>query len=279
MALISAADLLARIRRRDARLRVCDVRWYLGKPGAGRAAYEAGHVPGAVFVDLDADLSGPGAGRHPLPDATHFARRMGALGIGREHQVVAYDDTGGGVAARLWWMLDNLGHPDVSILDGGLQAWIDAGGEVTAEVPAWPPVEPALAETWTRTIDREGLKARLGEVVVIDARAGERYRGETEPVDPVAGHIPTAQSVPGTGNLGPDGRFRSPDALRERFEAVGLSGEVVTTCGSGVNACQNALAMRVAGLPDPILYPGSYSDWSRSGYPAATGAAPGSLPD
>jgi thiosulfate/3-mercaptopyruvate sulfurtransferase len=275
MALISAAELLARTRRRDARLRLCDVRWYLGKPGAGRAAYDAGHLPGAVFVDLDADLSGPGGGRHPLPSPSDFARRMGALGIGRQHQVVAYDDVGGGVAARLWWMLDDLGHPDVSVLDGGLQAWTEAGGELTTVVPTWPVVEPALRDRWTRTIDRADLKARLGEVVVIDARAGERYRGETEPVDPVAGHIPTARSVPGTSNLGPDGRFLAPGTLRERFEEAGVSGEVVTTCGSGVNACQNALAMRVAGLPDPILYPGSYSDWSTAGEPVAVGPEPG----
>jgi thiosulfate/3-mercaptopyruvate sulfurtransferase len=275
MALISAEDLLARTRRRDARLRLCDVRWYLGKPGAGRAAYDAGHLPGAVFIDLDGDLAGPGGGRHPLPDPADFARRMGALGIGRQHQVVAYDDAGGGVAARLWWMLDDLGHPDVSVLDGGIQAWTEAGGELTSEVPTWPPVDLELAGRWTRAIDRHGLKARLGEVVILDARAGERYRGETEPVDPVAGHIPTARSVPATANLGPDGRFLSPDALRERFERAGLGGEVVTTCGSGVNACQNALAMRVAGLPDPILYPGSYSDWSTAGEPVATGPEPG----
>jgi thiosulfate/3-mercaptopyruvate sulfurtransferase len=277
MALISPETLLARVRAADARLRICDVRWYLGKPGAGRAAYDEAHLPGAIFVDLDRDLAGPGGGRHPLPDPAAFARRMGGLGIGREHSVVAYDDVGGGVAARLWWMLDDLGHPDVAVLDGGLPAWVAAGGELTTAASSWPPTTLDLRGRWSRTIDRETLRSRLGEVTLLDARAGERYRGEIEPVDPVAGHIPTARSVPATANLGPDGRFLPADRLRARFGESGAAGgsEVVTYCGSGVNATQNALAMRVAGLPDPILYPGSYSDWSTAGERVATGPEPG----
>jgi thiosulfate/3-mercaptopyruvate sulfurtransferase len=273
MALITAQTLLARVRAGDPSLRVCDVRWYLGKPGAGRAAFEAGHLPGAIFVDLDADLAGPGGGRHPLPEPGRFTRRMGELGIGRDDSVVAYDDAGGGIAARLWWMLDNLGHPDVAVLDGGIAAWTAAGGELTTEELTWPPVRLDLADRWTRVIDRDALRAGLGSVVPIDARAGERYRGEAEPVDPVAGHIPTAISLPGAGNLGPDGRFLAPAALRVRFEDAtrGEDGPVVSYCGSGVTACQNALAMRLAGLPDPLLYPGSYSDWSTAGERVATG--------
>ncbi len=277
MSLMTAVDLLRRVRAGDADLRVCDVRWYLGKPDAGRAAYLQGHVPGAVHVDLDRDLAGAdGGGRHPLPEPGAFAARMAAMGIGSRHDVVAYDDVGGTIAARLWWMLDNLGHRRVAILDGGLAAWLDAGGELTQEAPRYRPAELRLADRWTGVIDRAELKERLGAVALLDARAGERYRGEVEPVDPVPGHIPTAISVPTGGNLGDDGRFLPPDALRERFgRFAGEPGGVVTSCGSGITACHNALAMRVAGLPDPILYPGSFSDWSRAGEEVATGADPG----
>lgn len=264
----------------DPDLRLVDVRWYLGQPGQGRAAYEAGHLPGAIFLDLDADLSAPsGPGRHPLPDPAAFARRLGALGIGPHDHVVAYDDTGGWVAARLWWMLDDLGHERTAVLDGGFPAWVAAGLPLTTEVPSWPPARLELADRWTKVVNRDELRARLGSVVLLDARAAPRYRGETEPVDPVAGHIPTALNAPTDGNLGPDGRFLPPGALAERFRALGCEGhQVVTSCGSGTSACHHSLAMRVAGLPDPILYPGSWSDWSRAGYPVATGPEPGDPP-
>jgi thiosulfate/3-mercaptopyruvate sulfurtransferase len=276
----------------DPRLRLVDVRWTLGQPGAGRAAYEAGHIPGAIHLDLDsdlADLGGYGApGRHPLPDPRTFAARLAALGIGSGDTVVAYDDATAGSAARLWWMLDDLGHPDVHVLDGGIGAWIAAGLPLTTDRPRWPPVTLALAEHWSRVIDRETLADRLGDVVLLDARAPERYRGDVEPIDPVAGHIPTAVNAPTTGNLAGDGRFLPPGALAARLAALGAGGsgpdesepggsDVVTSCGSGVTACQNALAMRVAGLAAPLLYVGSYSDWSRSGMPIATGPAPGKL--
>lgn len=282
MTLISAAALDARLAD-DPQIRIVDVRWYLGKPGAGRAAYDAGHLPGAIHVDLDTDLADPAGlgapGRHPLPDPTTFARRLGELGIGRDSFVVAYDDAGAGVAARLWWMLDDLGHRRVAVLDGGIGAWVEAGFPLSTDVRAWPPTQLDLAPTWTKVIDREALEARLGRVVLIDGRAGPRYRGETEPIDPVAGHIPTALSAPIGENIGPEGRFRPPEDLAVRFAALGArEHEVVTYCGSGTNACQNALAMRLAGLPDPLLYAGSYSDWSRSGMPVATGAEPGQPP-
>ena len=267
----------------DPRLRIVDVRWYLGRPGDGRAAYDAGHIPGAVFLDIDGDLAlapGPGLpGRHPLPDPAAFAARLEAAGIGGDHVVVAYDDVGGWVAARLWWMLDSLGHRDVVVLDGGFGAWGAAGGAVSTDVPAFAAGRLALAPAWRRTIDRAALRARLGTLTLLDARGAPRYRGETEPIDPVAGHIPTAFSAPTDGNLGPDGRFIPADALRTRFAAFGEpSRPVVTYCGSGVAACATALAMRVAGLPDPILYPGSWSDWSSAGFPAATGPEPGDPP-
>jgi thiosulfate/3-mercaptopyruvate sulfurtransferase len=269
-----------------ATVRIADCRWVLGGPGVGATAYAAGHIPGAIHVDLDSDLSDPAGfgapGRHPLPSPSAFAAGLAAAGIGDEHLVVAYDDVGGWVAARLWWMLDVLGHRDAAILDGGLAAWIAAGGALTADVPAYPPAELHLADRWARVIDREALRERLGSVVLLDARGGPRYRGETEPVDPVAGHIPTALNLPVDATLeAPGGPFRATDELVELYRSLGAdgaAGEVVASCGSGVSALHHAVAMRAAGLPDPILYVGSYSDWSRSGEPVATGPEPGPPP-
>ena len=274
MSRLSPSDLLHRLG--EPTLRICDVRWWLVDPPRGRREYEAAHLPGAVFVDVDTDLVAPtGPGRHPLPDPEGFARRLEALGIGDDSTVVAYDDAGGAVAARLWWMLDDLGHDDVHVLDGGVPAWIAAGGPLTNEVPSLPPGRLTLRDHWTKVIDRDALTRRLraGDVSLIDARAPERYRGDVEPIDPAPGHIPGAISRPFAGNLGPDARLLDPETLRARFDA--LPGTVVTACGSGINACHNALAMRVAGLPDPLLYPGSYSDWSRAGLAVATGDDPG----
>jgi thiosulfate/3-mercaptopyruvate sulfurtransferase len=282
--LISAEELRRVLAEEPERLRIVDCRWYLGRPGDGRAAWAAGHLPGAIHLDLDDDLADPdgfGApGRHPLPSPAAFANRLGAAGIGDEHLVVAYDDVGGWVAARLWWMLDVLGHREVAVLDGGIEAWTAAGGTLSTEAPSWPPASLHLAEAWTGVISREELKARLGSLVLLDARAAARYRGDVEPVDPVAGHIPTARNAPVDGNLA-DGRFRPPAELAERFRTLGADGSagpVVTSCGSGTSALHHAIAMRLAGLPDPILYVGSYSDWSRSGEPIATGDDPGEPP-
>jgi thiosulfate/3-mercaptopyruvate sulfurtransferase len=285
MSLISAAGLAARLGDPD--LRIADVRWSLAAPSAGRAAYAEAHLPGAVFIDLDTVLTAPvGPGRHPLPDPTAFLAALAALGIGLRHRVVAYDDAGGTVAARLWWMLDVLGHRRVEVLDGGIDAWRAAGLPLIAKPAALPPVPPneqiaTAPKTWPGTIDRAALSPRLGSVTLLDARARERYRGDVEPIDPVAGHIPTAVSAPTATFLAADGRFLSPGMLRARFGALGAVGDrpVVVACGSGVNACQLALAMRAAGLSDPLLYPGSYSDWSRAGMPIATGDAPGDTPD
>jgi thiosulfate/3-mercaptopyruvate sulfurtransferase len=283
-------------------LHIVDVRWYLGQPrGSGRAAYDGGHIPGAIHLDLDTDLvAAEGPGRHPLPDPAAFAATLARYAIGDGDLVVAYDDVGGWVAARLWWMLEDLGfgadgRGGAAVLDAGLQGWTGIGGELATEVPPWRSTRRPLhlAAAWRRVVDRAGLKARLGEIVLLDARGGPRYRGEVEPIEPVAGHIPTAVNAPTDGNLGPDGRFLSPGLLRDRFAAVdglaaaaGIAGAgrvgpeapVVTSCGSGVSGCHNALAMRVAGLPDPLLYPGSYSDWSRAGEPVAVGSEPGAMP-
>jgi thiosulfate/3-mercaptopyruvate sulfurtransferase len=276
--IVSPEELFQRLS--DPSLRVADVRWYLGKPGRGRTLYEEGHLPGAIFVDLDEVLAAhDGPGRHPLPDPAEFARSLAALGIGDEHEVVVYDDVGGSVAARLWWMLDNLGHRAVRLLDGGIPAWVAAGLPVETAVATYPPAPLDLASTWRRMIDRDALRDQLGSVTLLDARAGERYRGEVEPVDPVPGHIPTAVSAPALGNVGPDGRLLAPAALLERYRALGVDDRpAITSCGSGVTACLNALAMRVAGLPDPILYAGSYSDWSSAGEAIATGNEPGMPP-
>jgi thiosulfate/3-mercaptopyruvate sulfurtransferase len=279
--LVTVAALASRLDDPD--VRVVDVRWVLGRPDAGGEAYRTGHIPGALFLDLDADLSDHGGlgapGRHPLPDPREFAARLGARGIGSEHAIVVYDDVGGWVAARLWWMLDALGHRRVSVLDGGYPAWVAAGLPTTTEEPVHPPARLALGTSWPRVIERDELRSRLGSVLLLDARAAPRYRGETEPVDPIPGHIPTAVNAPTEGNLGPDQRFAPPDELAGRFHALGVgpASQVVISCGSGTSACHHALAMRLAGLPDPILYVGSYSDWSRSGYPVARGSEPGEL--
>jgi thiosulfate/3-mercaptopyruvate sulfurtransferase len=278
--LINAEDLHRRLG--DPRLRLADVRWYLGQPERGREEYLRGHLPGAVFLDLERDLSAPhGPGRHPLPDPVDLAHRLGALGFGDGHSIIACDDASGTVAARLWWMLDRLGHQDVAVLDGGLAAWLAAGGEMTADVPVYPPAHLTLEAAWRGTIEREELTGRLGAVDLVDLRAAERYRGEVEPVDRVPGHIPTARSLPATGLIGEDARLLSPDELAMRLRA-GTGRErgpndrqMAVSCGSGVTACLGALAARVAGLPDPLLYPGSYSDWSAAEMPIATGDEPG----
>jgi thiosulfate/3-mercaptopyruvate sulfurtransferase len=278
MTLISAAELAARLD--DSRVRVADVRWFLGEPERGRAAYEEGHIPRAVYVDLDRDLAAPsGPGRHPLPEPAVFAKRMGELGLGSDDLVVAYDDMFGTIAARLWWMLDNLGHRQVAVLDGGLKAWREAGLPIETG-PGTPaiPREMRLRAEWSGTVDRDALAGRLDDVALLDARVAERYRGDVEPVDAQAGHIPSAVNAPARIALSADGRFLPPDELASKLEQVAPGGRpVVASCGSGVTACHTILAFRVAGRDDPILYPGSFSDWSRSDRPVATGDEPGRL--
>lgn len=269
--LISAHEVRARLEEPD--IVILDCRWYIDDPAGGREAYENAHIPSARFVDLDIDLSQKvGAGRHPLPHHDAFARTCGRLGIDRSVHVVVYDDSGGGIAARMWWMLTNQRHPSVSVLDGGVEAWIAIGGPMTIEAPAVTPTSfPTHA--WSGTADLDDVEHRSDTTVLIDARAAERYRGDEEPVDSVAGHIPGALSMPLTGNLNPDMTFLAPSLLRERFRSVGIddSLHVISHCGSGVTACHNILAMVVAGMPPPQLYVGSWSDWSTAGMPAAVG--------
>jgi thiosulfate/3-mercaptopyruvate sulfurtransferase len=250
---------------------VCDVRWYLDGR-SGRAAYDGGHLPGAIWVDLETDLSGaPGdAGRHPFPTPEAFAEAMGALGIGEGDTVVAYDDDGGAVAARLVWMLRETGH-DATLLDGGIGAW-----------PGPLSTEPAIREPTSFTVmpwPAEQMvdidEAAATTDVVIDARSAERYAGAPDEHDPRWGHIPGARSLPTREHLGADGRLQGVAALRRRFAAVGIDEEadVVSYCGGGVTACHNLLVMEHAGLGHGRLFPGSWSQWSRDpARPLETGA-------
>lgn len=254
----------------DPDVRVIDFRWYL-KGRDGRREYVRGHIPGAVFIGLEDVTGQEGAGRHPLPDAEQFEREMRKAGVAPTTKVVAYDDAGGSVAARLWFLLGYFGHDAQAVLDGGLQAW---GGPLETDIPS---VEQghfrAQPADRRRVLDFDQVRGLRG-VPLIDARAGERYRGETEPVDPKAGHIPGALSAPFTENLDPDGRFKSPSDLRRRYEELGAEHGAVFYCGSGVNATHHVLAMELAGLPNARLYAGAWSDWSRRDAPVATGTKP-----
>ncbi|RMG49113.1 MAG: sulfurtransferase [Acidobacteria bacterium] len=249
---------------------VVDCRFSLDDPERGRRDYQRAHIPGAVYAHLNEDLSGPvipgRTGRHPLPEIDRFAGTLGRWGIDERVQVVAYDDSGGAVAARLWWMLRWLGHDAVAVLDGGWPAWQEE------ERPAQSGVETRAPRTFVPRprpeliITSEDIEAALGRATyrLIDARAPERYRGEQEPIDPIAGHIPGAVSAPFAGNLDARGRFRSPEELRARFQAIlgDLPPErAVLYCGSGVTAAHNLLAMAHAGLGEGRLYVGSWSEW------------------
>jgi thiosulfate/3-mercaptopyruvate sulfurtransferase len=247
---------------------VADVRWYLDGR-SGRAAYEAGHIPGAVFVDLDTDLSGhdqpPTAGRHPFPTPVAFARAMSRLGVGDDIPVIAYDDSGGGTAGRLVWMLRILGH-DAALLDGGLQAWADdlEQGAGRSPAPATFTVRPWPADRFADADDTAAF-ARADDAIVLDARSLDRYRGATEPIDARAGHIPGAANVPWGVNLEPaNGRFRAPADLAAHYAQAGArrGRTIVCYCGSGVSACANLLALERAGIDDARLYVASWSGWS-----------------
>ncbi|HXV72053.1 MAG TPA: sulfurtransferase [Acidimicrobiia bacterium] len=251
-------------------VQICDIRWDLTDPTKGRQTYRQGHIPGAVFVDLDSDLSAPPgrSGRHPLPSIEEFAATLGRLGIDPATRVVTYDDVSGQIAARLWWMLRSIGHEEVQVLDGGLGAWVDRGGSLaTGDVTPEPTRYPVPAG-FTGTVSHDDLGGRT----IIDARAGERYRGEHEPVDPKAGHIPGAINIPTSVNLDHTGRFLSSRALSEVYDEV--ADDVAVSCGSGVNACHDALAMVLAGRAMPEVYVGSFSEWSRRDKPVATGPHP-----
>ncbi|GAB3877081.1 sulfurtransferase [Kibdelosporangium lantanae] len=257
---------------------VLDVRWALGGP-PGRESYLAGHVPGAVFLDLDTDLAAPpgAGGRHPLPTPEDLQRVLRAAGISSKTPVFVYDANNGSVAARAWWLLRWAGHRDVAVLDGGFAAWVDEGRPVTTDVPVPEPGDIEVHPGGMPTVDADGA-ARLAEQgVLLDARAPERFRGDVEPVDPRPGHIPGAVNAPFTGHIGADGHWLPAADLAERFREFGVDAEkpVGAYCGSGVTASSVVLALEAAGITDPDhpapLYPGSWSEWSSDpARPAAT---------
>jgi len=254
----------------DPDVRVIDFRWYLlGRKGLDE--YARGHIPGAVFVELD-DVTGKGGGgRHPLPTAEQFQSEMRTAGVSDSTRVVVYDDAGASVAARLWFLLGYFGHRAQAVLDGGIGAW---GGPLEMERASVAPGDFLAAKPGAgQVLHFEDVRSLRG-VPLIDARAGERYRGEKEPIDPKAGHIPGALSAPFTDNVAADGRFKSAEELRSRYERLGAEEGAVFYCGSGVNASQHLLAMAVAGLPNARLYAGSWSDWSNRDLPVATGPEP-----
>lgn len=263
--LITAATL----HEQHADVLIVDCRHDLLNPGAGRAAYLEGHIPNAIHVDLDLDLSGNKTGsngRHPLPEPAQFAAALGRLGINPRHHIIAYDAHGGMYAARLWWLMRWLGHDRVQVLDGGWQAWLSEGGASSTDIPENPPSEFPVAISANQTSDAAEILRHLGDgsLLVVDARAPSRFAGQGETLDPVGGHIPGAVNHFFQDNLQPDGRFKSADALnlawRNTLGAHPVA-QSVQQCGSGVTACHNLLALEIAGLPGSRLYPGSWSEW------------------
>ena len=271
--LVSAADLAAELSG-PSRPVLLDVRWALGDPH-GREHHRAAHLPGAVYVDLDRELAGPPSpqdGRHPLPAPAALQAAARRWGVRASSRVVAYDAAGGLAAARAWWLLRWGGHDDVRLLDGGLAAWQAAGLPVESGDVVPTAGDVVLAGGALPVLDADGAAALATSGVLLDARAAERYRGEVEPIDPRAGHLPGAVSAPTTGNLAADGRFLTAEALRERFAALGADGTrpVGAYCGSGVTAAHELAALAIAGV-DGVLYPGSWSQWSSDpSRPAAT---------
>ena len=263
---VSAEDLQAHLQD----CVIVDCRHDLLDPAAGRRSYEEGHIPSAHFLDTDTELSGPKSGsngRHPLPDRASLLRTLRKLGISDDTQVVAYDAQGGQIAGRLWCLLRWLGHEAVALLDGDIRAWEAAGYELTTDLPP-PPAPGRLSERpsllRTLTVDQVQQRMKDDDILIIDARAPDRFNGVIEPIDPVAGHIPGAVNRFIARNLGPDNKLKSPETLREEFTTL-LAGHdpkiVVHQCGSGVSACANLLAMTHAGLEGSALYPGSWSEW------------------
>ncbi|MFC9778992.1 sulfurtransferase [Paenibacillus chitinolyticus] len=261
----------------DPDLLIADCRFALGEPWSGRQDYSIDHIPGAFYVDLEEDMSGEKrehGGRHPLPDLGAFSMRASAIGVDASKTVVAYDDQGGAMAARLWWMLRFLGHERVYVLDRGYSQWKAAGYPVTAEAPQASPAtfSPKVQRHMLASMDE--VKAKLGEkgTVLIDSREGARYRGEQEAIDPVAGHIPGARNRFWKDALDAEGSWRSAEEQKERFSGLENAEELIVYCGSGVTACPNVLALEEAGIPGVKLYAGSWSDWiSYSENPIAVG--------
>ncbi len=250
-------------------VRVIDTRWYLADLRQGWRDFQRGHLPGAVFVDLETDLSGTaGRGRHPLPTPAEFEEAMASAGVGNDTSVVVYDQGVGAVASRLWWLLRHFGHEKTAVLDGGYAAWVAAGLELDNQPPHFDRAEFTAVERSDDLASLHDVVDGAGSIRLIDARAPERYRGDIEPVDPKPGHIPGAENLPFEANTS-DGMLRPADELAAR---LGDTSDMVVYCGSGVTACHLILAAARAGLPLPRLYDGSWSDWASIDLPVATGA-------
>jgi thiosulfate/3-mercaptopyruvate sulfurtransferase len=254
----------------DPGLRIADVRWSLLEKDKGRNAYLQGHIPGAVFMDVDGDLASPrgqGPGRHPLPLPERFAESMSRAGIGSDTHVIAHDFGDGSTAARLWWLLRYFGHERVSLLDGGFALWTAEGRPVEAPVSSYPPSEFAAVPRAAMLVDADAVDRLRTDprTLILDSRMAERYEGRVEPIDPLAGHIPGAKNRPYPANVrsAQDARFLEPARLREQFMQLGAdrAERVIAYCGSGVNACQNLFALQLAGFEAGLLYEGSWSDW------------------
>lgn len=264
--LISAADLNERLLHQPDATAVFDCRFRLDKPGDGLQQYLQGHIPGAWHLDLEQDLSGKveeHGGRHPLPDEQQLAAKLGGIGVGPETLVVVYDD-GEGMAPRAWWLVRYLGHKQVVVLDGGLRAWRNSGYPLNTELPVPRAAEFPLQPHYDWVVlatDVEAVTAEKRRAVLLDARASERYRGEVEPLDPKAGHIPGAKNAPWGDGLTEAGHWKSPLEQQQRFDFLPPGTEVIAYCGSGVTACVNLLALELAGISNAKLYAGSWSDW------------------
>lgn len=263
-ALVSAAWLAEHLHDPD--LAVMDCRFVLGSPEQGRKAYEASHIPGAVYFDLEEDLSGPKSehgGRHPWPDAAVFAEKLGQAGIHNETAIVLYDDQKGAMAARAYWVLRYVGHTKVALLDGGYGAWKQSGQPVTAERAARPQAVyvPHVQRDWMRSMEDVRRRVQENSAVLIDSRAFSRYTGEEETIDPVGGHIPGAQNYDWQAVVDEQGFLRDEEVLRKHFSALPEDREIIVYCGSGVTACANLFALKRLGYSNVALYPGSWSDW------------------
>ena len=254
-------------RMEDPGIRIVDCRYLLGKPGAGFQLYQKSHIPNAIHLDVDRDLAGHGGpGRHPIPRPLDFSRTMSNAGIDQNIHVIAYDDSGGAWAARLWWLLGFFGHEKVSLLDGGWTKWMAEGKPVNAGIPTVKARSFKASPHPDWVVNKEYVSAHctLHSALLLDARAPERYRGEVEPIDPKAGHIPGAKNAPFANNVSADKTFKTAEELKKQWEPLGVfeAEEIISYCGSGVTACNNIFALKLLGL-DSKLYEGSWSDWCR----------------
>ncbi|AZN38972.1 sulfurtransferase [Paenibacillus albus] len=273
--IVSLKWLLARMYESD--IVIVDCRFQLGKPESGREAYTESHIPGAVYLDLEKDLSAPieeHGGRHPLPDIAELTVTLSRAGIGNASRVIAYDDQGGAMASRLWWLLKYMGHEEVYVLDEGYSAWKNAGFPVSADQKVLIPAQFLATVQHNLLVEADEVHEKLEDpaVTIIDSREGPRYRGEVEPIDRVAGHIPGAINRFWAEGRDADGKYKSAEGQAARFEGLPVDGETIVYCGSGVTACPNVLALGEAGFTNVRLYAGSWSDWiTYEGNPIATG--------